>query len=312
MAAASAAEVLSKLDGVDKFVYSAEEVVRLVKESGLQKADVAAGLCWRMLEKGRYPVSNFAASAVLEGGSGAFYVGVNVEFLGVGVQETVHAEQCAVSAALAAGEESVVTITTCPMPCGYCRQFLRECNNSDTLHVHSLNKDDGSTAVSASLLEILPYSFSPTALDNPIGALSSNGQSFSISTAPSACDKALPRFEDALSLAKESLPRAYAPYTNVWAAVVLCLAPENEGGQERLVVGVNIENVAFNPSFQPMQAAACMAWKMGALAEESIRYCLLVQTDGRCSTAPATLAVMKALAPKAPVVVLRAECAKSS
>ncbi|MCS5873158.1 hypothetical protein LN650_10320 [Klebsiella pneumoniae subsp. pneumoniae] len=55
------------------------------------------------------------------GVSGRWYFGGNMEFLGATMQQTVHAEQSAISHAWLRGETSLRAITVNYTPCGHCR-----------------------------------------------------------------------------------------------------------------------------------------------------------------------------------------------
>jgi cytidine deaminase len=76
------------------------------------------------------PYSNFHVGAALLGASGRIHVGFNVENISYGL--SVCAERTALFSALITGEENFVALavaTDSPdpvMPCGACRQVLRE------------------------------------------------------------------------------------------------------------------------------------------------------------------------------------------
>jgi cytidine deaminase len=65
-------------------------------------------------------------SAVGLAGSGAVYVGVNLEFPGMPLNASVHAEQCLVANLLLHGEASLRALAVSAAPCGHCRQFYSE------------------------------------------------------------------------------------------------------------------------------------------------------------------------------------------
>ena len=79
-----------------------------------------------MRKLARVPISVFHVGAVGLGASGRVYVGVSVEFHGVPLCHSVHAEQFLVANAAAAGESALRAVAVSHMPCGHCRQFLQE------------------------------------------------------------------------------------------------------------------------------------------------------------------------------------------
>lgn len=76
------------------------------------------------------PYSNFKVGAAVRSASGRIYVGCNVENASYGA--TVCAERNAIGAMVAAGETELAAVAvfteadTATMPCGLCRQVLRE------------------------------------------------------------------------------------------------------------------------------------------------------------------------------------------
>lgn len=59
-----------------------------------------------------------------------------MEFLGATMQQTVHAEQSAISHAWLRGEKALRAITVNYTPCGHCRQFMNELNSGLELRIN--------------------------------------------------------------------------------------------------------------------------------------------------------------------------------
>ncbi|STI47443.1 cytidine deaminase [Escherichia coli] len=59
-----------------------------------------------------------------------------MEFIGATMQQTVHAEQSAISHAWLSGEKALAAITVNYTPCGHCRQFMNELNSGLDLRIH--------------------------------------------------------------------------------------------------------------------------------------------------------------------------------
>ena len=64
--------------------------------------------------------------ALALGGSGTLYFGANIEFEGLPLCETIHAEQAAILHAWLGGEATIELLATSAAPCGFCRQFMVE------------------------------------------------------------------------------------------------------------------------------------------------------------------------------------------
>lgn len=94
------------------------------------------------------------------GASGAVYVGVNLEFPGAPLNNSVHAEQFLVINCLHAGEASLRMLAVSAAPCGHCRQFYAELVDSgDVAFVFG---DDTRPRL---LGELLPERFGPHDLE---------------------------------------------------------------------------------------------------------------------------------------------------
>lgn len=110
------------------------------------------------------PYSGFEVGATLQAGSGAVYVGCNVE--NASYSATICAERSAVAAAIAAGERDLVALAIVTganrptPPCGVCRQVLSE--HAPSLPVRSFASGQ---ETEYSLADLLPWPFSAAELD---------------------------------------------------------------------------------------------------------------------------------------------------
>lgn len=122
--------------------------------SDLRKAAV------EVRENAHAPYSNFKVGAAIRAGSGAIYVGCNVE--NVAYPEGTCAEAGAIAAMVAAGESKltdayVVAGSDMPVtPCGGCRQKLAEFGAGD---VPVTMATTGGVEQQATLADLLPGAF---------------------------------------------------------------------------------------------------------------------------------------------------------
>lgn len=176
------------------------------------------------------PVSQFYVGAVAIGKSGNFYFGANQEFSGVSMQQTVHAEQSAVSHAWLAGEAGLSDMVVNYTPCGHCRQFMNELNSAGELKIHLPHSQNNL------LHSYLPDAFGPKDLN--IADVLFDPQDHGISPSGDALQQQ----------AMQAMNNAYAPYSHAFSGVAL------QAG-EQIFAGRYAENAAFNPSFLPLQSA---------------------------------------------------------
>jgi cytidine deaminase len=107
----------------------------------------------------RVHLSKFRVGAAVLSDSGKIYLGCNVEF--DNYSNTIHAEEAALSALVAAGDSKPVKIavfteaeTPC-FPCGMCRQSLYELGGPD-LEVLACNNHE---VKEARMQELMPFAF---------------------------------------------------------------------------------------------------------------------------------------------------------
>jgi cytidine deaminase len=111
-------------------------------------------------ENAHAPYSKFKVGAAVQAGSGAVYVGCNVE--NVAYPEGTCAEAGAIAAMVAAGETQIASVAviadspTPVTPCGGCRQKIAEFAGGDV--VVTLATTDG-TVLDTTVSALLPGSF---------------------------------------------------------------------------------------------------------------------------------------------------------
>ena len=115
-----------------------------------------------------YSRYNVAAAALFD--SGKIYTGVNVESASLGM--TICAERNAIFHAIAEGERRLLAVAIVGgidgerreycVPCGACRQVMRDFGDKDTMTVLSAKTPED--YLENTLDELLPFSFGPESL----------------------------------------------------------------------------------------------------------------------------------------------------
>lgn len=171
------------------------------------------------------PISGFHVGAIAVGKSGKLYLGANMEFEGVPLSTSLHAEQSAILNAWMHEEREVVAVHVSETPCGHCRQFMRELSNPSALKIHFKGK-------TFQIEDLLPGAFGENRkkghglLDSTITNLES------VKTKP----------ETPAQRAINAAQRSYAPYSH---------SPEGFVAQclnGHFFSGRTAESIAFNPS----------------------------------------------------------------
>lgn len=176
------------------------------------------------------PVSQFYVGAVAIGVSGKMYFGANQEFTGSAIQQTVHAEQSAISHALVSNEQGIRDVIVNYTPCGHCRQFMNELNTAKQLKIHLPHSQNNL------LHSYLPDAFGPADLQIQQVLFDPQDWAFPLQSDPLV--------QSAITAAS----RSYAPYSQAASGVALQVG-------EHIITGQYAENAAFNPSFLPLQSA---------------------------------------------------------
>lgn len=251
---------------------TADQVNQIKSQTGLDHAALAFALLPLAAACSVAPISNFYVGAVARGVSGSLYFGANMEFRGASMQQTVHAEQSAVTHAWMRGEPRLESITVNYTPCGHCRQFMNELNSGTELEIHLPDR-----AV-ASLGEYLPYSFGPRDLAIETLLMDHVNHDYRLAEPD-------PLVQQALVACNGS----HAPYSQSHSGVAL------ESLNGRVFSGRYAENAAFNPSLPPLQAALIVLNLSGEDCSRIARAVLVERRDALVSQADATRATLAAL-----------------
>ncbi|WP_113631691.1 cytidine deaminase [Pectobacterium peruviense] len=189
-------------------------------------------------------ISNFQVGAIAQGLSGNFYFGANMEFTAVQLQQTVHAEQSAVSHAWLRNERGLRAVTVNYTPCGHCRQFMNELRNAASLRIQLPGRQP------AVLSHYLPDAFGPVDLQIDTLLMDDVNHGATLQNVNALTRQAL-----------DAANRSHAPYSNAISGIAL----ETTSGN--IYTGRYAENAAFNPSLPPLQSALNL---MNLAGEDSI------------------------------------------
>ncbi|RRT69230.1 hypothetical protein B296_00027728 [Ensete ventricosum] len=241
-----------------KFVIAAQEAEAMAKTAGVATLkELLPLLVPTALRLARPPISNYPVGAVGLGISGRIFLGVNLEFPGLPLNHSVHAEQFLVANAAAHGEAGISYIAVSSVPCGHCRQFLQEIRGAGEIQILATSDED---AAFHPLSSLLPHRFGPFDLlhkgiplilephDNDLGSV----ESAVIAGGGEEVSKGIEKegIQQRLRAAAGAAAKAsHAPYSGCAAGFAVA------DGEGRVYAGSYMESAAYNPSLGPMQAA---------------------------------------------------------
>ncbi|MBP2167527.1 cytidine deaminase [Erwinia toletana] len=251
--------------------FSAQHIAAIRQQSGLDEDALAFALLPLAAACAVAPLSSFNVGAVARGKSGSWYLGANMEFVGATMQQTVHAEQSAITHAWLKGETALEAITVNYSPCGHCRQFMNELNSGTALRIYLPGREP------ATLGDYLPYAFGPRDLAIETLLLDPVDHGYTLSGDPLE--------QQAIAAANQS----HAPYSQAHSGVAL------ETSSGHIFAGRYAENAAFNPSLPPLQAALILLNMVGESGMQIKRAVLAESTGGKLRQHEATEATLKAL-----------------
>ncbi|WNJ94961.1 cytidine deaminase [Vibrio ruber] len=254
--------------------FNAQQVEHLIHVSGLDAVALAQHLLPLAAIYAYTPVSDFQVGAIVRGESGALYLGANIEFSGVSLGQTIHAEQAAIAHAWMSGESKLSDIIIDTPPCGHCRQFMNELSGVEGLRITLPSQ------ATKKLNDYLPEAFGPVTMGMQIRFM--DPQTHQIHA-----DGTDPLQQQAV----KALNKSYAPYSEALSGVAIELI------NQQTYLGAYAENAAFNPSLPPLQVALIQLIMNGYLFSD-IKRVVLAETKNQTVThQDTTRSVLQKIAP---------------
>lgn len=255
----------------------------------------------------RPEISGFRVGAVAVSGRGkmrarpqvektVLFLGANMEFRGLPLHHTVHAEQAAVLNAWQAGGDYIQALAVSAPPCGACRQFLMESAGKRDLAI--LLPSAKSDCRQTNLTDLLPEAFGP-------GDLSRDSSLFEQKPmGPNPiCVKAPAPPEDSnhsmRHIAERAAQQCYAPYTKNLAGCALRLSSGD------VVAGGSLESAAYNPGLTALQTALTLANLGGARLPDDIEIAVLAERPTTAGQMAAAELMLSTWAPRAEFITHR-------
>jgi len=262
------------VDTKNLFVIPAAEAKEMLHIYGIKEDELLLSLLPLTQPLARAPISHEKVGAAVMGKSGTIYLGVNLEFPGVPLHESVHAEQFAIANARRYGETEITTIAISAAPCGHCRQFMQEIEQSGKIRVvtASFNKP---------LDKLLPHAGNTQNRDAHTHLLTPSPPHMSL------------MIYSLDNEAREAYLASYAPYSKCPSGVAI----QVKSGQ--IYRGAYLENRAFNPSLSPLQAALIALIADMSDYAEILSVLLVEKPNALISHEATTRAILKNIAPQA-------------
>lgn len=216
-------------------VIPADEASEFARSVGVNIVELMLKLLPFISKFSKPEISKFYVGSLLLGKSGNIYLGNNIEFSGENLLYTVHAEQCAVVQALNYSEKGIEKLAVSYVPCGLCRELLKETVSADTMEIYI---NDGRKYM---LNDLFPESFGPKDLGITDLLLEEHYHNINFVDTD--------HVNDSLTIAALSSARkSYAPYSKNYSGVSLLV-------DDNIYTGNCIENCAFNIGFDPLVPA---------------------------------------------------------
>ncbi|GMP99101.1 hypothetical protein CsSME_00046718 [Camellia sinensis var. sinensis] len=130
------------MDG-PRFVIEASEASSMATHSGLSLLQLLPTFAKSAQTLVRPSISNYHVGAVGLGSDGRIFVGVNLEFPGLPLHHSVHAEQFLVTNLVVHGNPHLLALAVSAAPCGHCRQFLQELRHASDLQIFITSDEQG-------------------------------------------------------------------------------------------------------------------------------------------------------------------------
>lgn len=216
---------------------SQQQVEKLCQQFNLEPLQLAMYLLPVAESYSHAEISHFNVGAIAIGEQGDFYFGANQEFAGTAIQQTIHAEQSAISHAWLRNEKRISDIVVNYTPCGHCRQFMNELHQAEQLSIHLPHSQHNP------LHRYLPDAFGPKDLDIHIHLLNQEEHHLVAENADKLVQQAV-----------QAANQAHCPYSNSPHGVAILFKNRS------VITGRYAENAAFNPSLPALQTALNYAY----------------------------------------------------
>ncbi|MGB0834464.1 MAG: cytidine deaminase [Psychrobium sp.] len=218
------------------------------------------------------PISSFYVGAVAMGESDRIYFGANMEFKGMTLAQTVHAEQSVITNAWRHSETKLVMLAVSAPPCGHCRQFINELNGASDIDV--LITEQPTTRFA----DILPMAFGPSDLGISDRLMNSPLNAISVESDDQFVNQTL-----------QAAQQSYSPFSHSPSAVGLKTS-------QGTYFGRYAENCAYNPSLSPLQGALIALHLCGDDVTAIERAVLVEHQDSKVSQQKTTAQLLNLIA----------------
>ncbi|HDR1236678.1 TPA: cytidine deaminase [Pasteurella multocida] len=205
------------------------------------------------------PISQFHVGAIAIGQRGAYYFGANLEFASTHIQQTVHAEQSAISHAWMNHESAITDVVVNYTPCGHCRQFMNELKTAPQLKIHLPHSQNNL------LHSYLPDAFGPADLAIQHFLLDAQDNQLTYETQ-----------DPVILTALECANATHAPYSKSYHGIAI------ETKDKQIYRGSYAENTAFNPSLPALQVALNHLLLSGDTLQNIQRIVMLEKANHLC------------------------------
>ncbi|XP_022971881.1 cytidine deaminase 1-like [Cucurbita maxima] len=262
------------MDG-PRFVIEASEAESMAKKSGIAIPLLLPSLVESAQGLARPPISKFHVGAVGLGSSGRVFFGVNLEFPGLPLHHSVHAEQFLVMNLALNDESRLNFLAVSAAPCGHCRQFLQEVRAAAEIEIFVSSIESCSKSNDyVPLPELLPHRFGPDDLLDKSIPLILEPRFNGLSLPDESAGNHNGDWEKLKSVALNAANVSHAPYSKCPSGVAVMDA------DGRVYKGPYMESAAYNPSMGPVQAAVIAYVSGGGEGYEKIVAAVLVEKEG--------------------------------
>lgn len=182
-------------------------------------------------------ISHFNVGSIAIGEKGDFYFGANQEFAHSAIQQTIHAEQSAISHAWLRNEKRITDMVVNYTPCGHCRQFMNELHGAEKISIHLPHSQNNP------LYSYLPDAFGPKDLEISVHLLAKEDHHLQAN-----------HQDELINQAILAANQSHCPYSNSPHGIAILF----KNGD--VITGRYAENAAFNPSLPALQTAINFAY----------------------------------------------------